>query len=89
MSLDGSKKTVTTDSPWIDVERSVRTPGNAADGVLDGTGDEDLDLLGRQPDRFGLDADLGATDRARTVPPNRTFAPLASAGLVGCRQRGA
>jgi len=33
--------------------------GHAADGVLNRTGDENLDLLGRQADGLGLDADLG------------------------------
>lgn len=41
--------------------RGTHSPyaGHTADGVLNGSGDEDLDLFRRQPYGFRLDADLG------------------------------
>ena len=40
---------------------------NAAGGVLDRPGDENLDLLGRQSNGLGLDADLGRCELRKHV----------------------
>ncbi len=58
MSLLASKMMVMTDRPWIDDGAQRLDARHAVDGVLDRLRDEHLDLLGREPWRLGLDADL-------------------------------
>ena len=74
---------VMTDSPWIDCERTTATPFDAVDRVLDRLGDEDLDLLRREPGRLGLDRDL----RRRELGKDIELCPGDDRDAVGHQRR--
>jgi hypothetical protein len=58
------------DGQSLDRRRAQRPHAwHAADGVLYGSGDEDLDLLRRQPDGLGLDTDLGRRKLRKHIIP--------------------
>ena len=62
----GSKNTVMTETPWIELERSVCTPGTPLMAFSIGRVTRTSTCSGRQPTAFGLDADLGGANSGKT-----------------------